>query len=117
MPAHQDDAKKMEHLFPPVLLPISQPGEIFRPSLTRSTSEEGRMVMGKARQEADRMHKATPGKPVRAGAALAVPIAELGWDPIKPGDRNKLDHYRDLIILEDCRQGFPSSGVLTKFRN
>ena len=49
--------------------------------------EEMRMVIENAREEADRMHVAGPGKPLPAPAAKAIPITDPNWEENDLGDK------------------------------
>ena len=56
---------------------------------TLLTSEEHKMVLDKAREEADLLRAETPGNPVRAAARGATPKADPDGD-VNAGDRPEL---------------------------
>lgn len=96
-PSHQDAPKETEHFLLRVCTQTPTRGDIQIVPNKFLVSEQRRMVSGKARQEANRLHEATPGNPGRVGAGLAVPVANSGWYPDHSGDRNKPGHCGDSL--------------------
>ena len=58
---------------------------------TTHTSAEHRMVLNKAREEADGLHTETPESSVRAAASTATPTADPNWG-------SNAEHYQDRIL-------------------
>ena len=65
---------------------------------TLLAEEERRMVIEKAREEADRMHASAPNKPIQAPAANAIPTTDPGRDENDIGDKARNEHYTECIL-------------------
>ena len=76
MPAYRDDPKRMEDLLSPIFATPPTWADVQNLLNTLLTSEEHRMVLDKARDEADLLHAETPGNPVKAAACRATPKAD-----------------------------------------
>lgn len=61
------------------------------------TSEEHRIVQGKAQKEAFGLHTETLGDPARAAESIIVWKADPSW-VVNAGESLKREHYRDCIL-------------------
>lgn len=65
------------------------------------TADERRLVIGKAKEEAERTHREGPcGTPALDGA---VPLVEPDWDPSDRIDQYKLEHYQPCLREGPCK--------------
>lgn len=93
MPAFKDDSKRMKNIFSSIFATHNSTWADFNNLLnTLLTSEECRMVLDKAGEDADPPRTETPGNPVGVAANVAIPTADPNWD-VNAGDRPKLERY------------------------
>ena len=75
-----EDTTRMENLFSILATHNPNWADVQSLLVTLLAEEERRMVIEKAREEADRMNASAPNKPIQAPAANAIPTTDPGRD-------------------------------------
>ena len=90
-PIYRDDPQKMKSVFSISATHNPIWADVESLLNTTHTSAEHRMVLNKAREEADGLHTETPGNSVCAAASIATPTV----DPICGLNS---EHYQDCLL-------------------